>query len=109
VDLRDVTDRFDVVLDTVGNLSIPAGRRLLTPTGVLVLMVAGLGEMIRAHGNVIAGSAPERVADFDALLDLVATGEITVVRDATYDLADIAAAYRQVDSGRKVGNVVVRP
>ena len=109
VDLRGVADRFDVVLDTVGNLSIATGRRLLTPTGKLVLAVASMGETIRARRNVVAGSAPERVADVAYLLDLVVNGAITVVRDQTYDLDDIAAAYRRVDSGHKVGSVVVRP
>ena len=108
-DIADVTDRFDVVLDTVGNLSIDTGRRLLTPTGVLVLAVADLRQTISARRNVVAGSAPERVADFDYLLELVANGDMTVVHDQTYDLDDIAAAYRRVDSGHKVGNVVVRP
>ncbi len=108
-DLTTSAERFDVVLDTVGNLSISTGRRLLSPRGVLVLVVANLGEMIRARGNVVAGSAPERVDDFDLLLQLVANGEITVVHDQTYDLDDIVDAYRRVDGGHKVGNVVVRP
>jgi len=107
-DLTATAERFDVVLDTVGNLSITSGRRLLTPRGVLLLCVASLGDTIRARGNVVAGSAPERVDDFDLLLDLLAGGEITVVHDQTFDLDDIAAAHRRVDSGHKVGNVVVR-
>jgi len=108
-DLAAITERFDVVLDTVGNLTITSGRRLLTPDGVLLLAVAGLGDMIRARGNVAAGSAPERVAHFDVLLGLVANGEITVVHDQTFDLDHIADAHRRVDTGRKVGNIVVRP
>jgi len=108
-DLAATTERFDVVLDTVGNLTITSGRRLLTPDGVLLLAVAGLGDMIRARGNVAAGSAPERVAHFDVLLGLVANGEITVVHDQTFDLDHIADAHRRVDTGRKVGNIVVRP
>lgn len=107
--LTSVRDRFDVVLDTVGNVSIPEARRLLQPSGVALLAVANLGETIRARGNVIAGSAPERVADFEFLLRLVADGELTVVIDQTYDLDDIAEAHRRVDSGRKVGNIVIRP
>lgn len=108
-DLTATDQRFDVVLDTVGNISITSGRRLLNTGGVLLLAVANLGEMIRARGNVVAGSAPERVEDFDFLLQLVADGEITVVHDQTYDLDDIADAHRRVDSGHKLGNVVVRP
>jgi NADPH:quinone reductase-like Zn-dependent oxidoreductase len=108
-DLSAIAERFDVVLDTVGNLTIASGRRLLRDDGTVVLAVASLGETIRARGTVVAGSAPERVADFDFLLALVARGEITVVQDASFDLGRIADAYRRVDSGRKRGNVVVRP
>lgn len=109
VDLTTTAERFDVVLDTVGNLSVSSGRRLLKPEGVLALAVANLAETIRARGNVVAGTAPERVEDFDFLLRLVADGQLTVVHDQTYDLDDIVAAYRRVDTGHKVGNVVVRP
>ncbi|WP_406864320.1 NAD(P)-dependent alcohol dehydrogenase [Streptomyces sp. HUAS MG47] len=108
-DLAGIADRFDVVLDVVGNLSIASGRRLLSPTGVLLLAVAGLGDTVRARGNVVAGPAPERVEDFEFLLRLAVEGAITVVIDRTYPLCDIAEAHRRVDRGRKVGNVVVRP
>jgi NADPH:quinone reductase-like Zn-dependent oxidoreductase len=108
-DLADVVDRFDVVLDAVGNLSIASGRRLLTPEGVLLLAVAGLGDTVRARGNVVAGPAPERIEDFEFLLGLVADGAITVVIDRIHDLQDIAEAHRRVDSGRKIGNIIVRP
>lgn len=108
-DLATVPDRFDVVVDAVGNLGITGGRRLLAPGGVLVLGVAGLGETLRARGNVRAGAAPERAADFAELLALVAAGELEVILDEAVPLTDIATAYRRVDSGRKVGNVVVRP
>jgi NADPH:quinone reductase-like Zn-dependent oxidoreductase len=102
-------DRFDVVLDTVGNLSIASGRRLLSPKGVLVLAVASLGETIRARGTVVAGSAPERADDFAFLLGLVADGTLAVVHDDAFDLDHIVEAHRSVDSGHKRGNVVVHP
>lgn len=108
-ELTETADRFDVVLDVVGNLSIAAGRRLLNPGGVLLLAVADLGDTVRARGNVFAGPAPERVADFEFLLRLAAEGSISVVIDQVYDLCDIAAAHLRVDSGRKIGNIVVRP
>ncbi|WP_331728176.1 NAD(P)-dependent alcohol dehydrogenase [Streptomyces sp. NBC_00158] len=108
-DLSTLPDRFDVVLDTVGNLSIASGRRLLNPGGVLLLAVADLGETVRARGDVVAGTSPERAENFAYLLRLVADGVLTVVIDRTYDLRDIAEAHRRVDSGRKTGNIVVRP
>lgn len=108
-DVGGLAQRFDVVLDTVGNLTAATGRRLLTEGGVLALAVASLGDQIRARGNLVAGSAPERVEDFEYLLQLVAAGDLTVVHDQTFALDDIVEAYRRVDSGHKVGNIVVRP
>lgn len=108
-DLAGSAGRFDVVLDAVGNLSIDSGRRLLRAGGVLLLVVANLAETIRARGNVVAGAAPERVADFELLLRLVASGELTVVLDQVHDLDDITTAHRRIDTGRKVGNILVRP
>lgn len=102
-------ERSDVVLDCVGNLTIATGRRLLAQGGVLVLAVAGLGDMVRARGDVIAASAPERVEDVRFLLGLVASGAIRVVHDAGFDLDGIVDAHRLVESGRKRGNVILRP
>jgi NADPH:quinone reductase-like Zn-dependent oxidoreductase len=108
-DVAATDARFDVVLDCVGNLTIDSGRRLLTDDGVLLLAVASLWGNIRARGNVVAGSAPERVSDIEFLLDLVASGELSVVHDGAFDLEHIVDAYRCVDSGHKRGNVVVHP
>lgn len=107
--LESVAERWDVVLDTVGNVSTPLGRSLLAPGGVLLLAVADLGQTLRARGDVFAGPAPERPEDFTTLLDLVAAGDLRVVVSRTLRLDDIVEAHRLVDSGRKVGNVVVIP
>lgn len=109
--LAEVTERYDVVLDTVGNISPAAGRRLLTETGVLLLAVATLGQTIGAltKGNVKAGPAPEKASIFEELLAMVGAGELEVVLDQVHDLDDIAAAHARVDTGHKVGNVIVRP
>lgn len=109
VDLDAIDDRFDVVLDTVGNLSIGSGRRLLSPGGVLLLPAADLWEMMRARGDVKAGPAPERAAAFAELVGLVAAGDLRVVHDRAYRLDDIVEAHRRVDTGHKVGNVIVHP
>lgn len=104
-----IAERFDVVLDTVGNLTIASGRRLLAPNGVLGLAVAGLWDTVRARGDVVTGSSRERVADFEHLLRLVGDGSLRVVHDGRFDLDHIADAHRRVDGGHKVGNVIVRP
>jgi NADPH:quinone reductase-like Zn-dependent oxidoreductase len=107
-DITNVPERFDVVLDAVGNLSIASGRRLLRDGGVLVLAVASVWDMLRARRGVVVGSGPERAADFAWLLQRVAANELTVVVDRTFPLEHIGDAYRLVDSGHKRGNVLVR-
>lgn len=108
-DVADLAERFDIVFDAVGNLSISSGRRLLRPDGRLVLAVATLGETLRAHGQVIAGPGAERTDDIEFLLRLVAAGELEVVHETALPLTEIVQAHRLVDSGHKRGNVVVRP
>ena len=108
-DVTTLPERYDVVLDTVGTLSAASGRRLLTDGGVLLLVVASLGDMLRVHRDVKAGPAPERVEDVRELLDLVASGRLRVVLDAVLPLDEVVAAHVRVDSGRKVGNLLLHP
>jgi NADPH:quinone reductase-like Zn-dependent oxidoreductase len=107
--LDEITDRYDIVFDTVGNISVSSGRRLLRPGGRLLLAVAGLGETLRAHGQVAAGPAPEDTDDIEFLLRLVAAGELAVVHETVLPLTGIVHAHRLVDSGRKRGNITIRP
>lgn len=108
-DLTKVVDRYDIVLDTVGVLPIAEGLRLLTDDGILALPAADLWQLLRARGRIKAGTSPERAEDMVRLLDFAAAGELVAVIDGVYDLDDIAAAYAKADTGRKVGNVIVRP
>lgn len=108
-DVRSLPERYDVVVDTVGTLGLDAGRRLLTPDGTLLLVVGTLWEALRARGNVRAGTAPDRVAEIETALALVTSGQLEVVIEESFGLDSIVEAHRRVDSGRKVGNVVVLP
>ncbi len=107
--LDRLTDRFDVVFDTVGSIPPARARSLLAPGGRALLAAADLWEILAAHGPVKTGTAPERAADVAYLLDLAAKGHLTTVLDTVGDLADIVELHARVDSGRKVGNVVVTP
>jgi len=107
--LASIKERYDVVLDTVGNLSIRDGRRLLAPGGRLALAVASLGQMLASVvlPDVYSATAAERASDIAALLDYVATGRLRTVIDAIVPLSSIASAHQRVDTGRKIGNLVV--
>lgn len=105
----DLEATYDVVLDAVGNLDRRTGRRLLAPDGVLLLAVAGLVDTVLARGDVRTGPIAEDPADFAWLLERLAAGEMRAVVERTLTLGEIVEAYRLVDSGRKVGNLVLVP
>lgn len=101
-------EKFDVVLDAVGTISPRIAKILLTPRGRAGLMVGTLWEGVTAHKPVITGSATEKKEDIEFLLELTKQGKLKVVIDKIYKLDDIVAAHRHVDSGKKVGNVLIR-
>lgn len=102
-------ERFDVVFDTVGNIRPRLGRSLLTDRGVLLLAVASLGDMLAARGPVKSGPASESRELIATVLQLAADGVLDPVIESSLPLDEIVKAYRRIDSGRKVGNIVVRP
>lgn len=104
-----LTERFDVVFDAVGNVSRSDGLRLAGPTGSVILAVAGLADTITARGRVIAGSAPELRESFAVLLDLVAGGVLDPLVETLGGLDSLPEAHRRIDTGRKVGNLVILP
>lgn len=106
--------RWDVVMDCVGATDYARCRRVLAPGGRLLRVVCGLAGLIaalwqgRLSGHrVIAGVAAERPDDVRLLAELAREGAVRAVIDASMPLSRIAEAHARVDSGRKVGSVVV--
>jgi NADPH:quinone reductase-like Zn-dependent oxidoreductase len=110
---------FDVVVDATGHLSFSAARQLLRPGGAYVssalgrggqnLLLAAVGRMARRAGRRHARfPLPQADASLAAhLVRLMHSGDYRPVVDRTYDFDELREAYAYVDSGRKVGNVVV--
>lgn len=105
--VETLPQRFDAVLDAVGNLRRADGLRLTAPTGLVILAVAGLWDTATARGRVIAGPIPERREDFATILDLVASGDFDPLTEVIGGLDALPEAHRRIDSGRKVGNLVI--
>lgn len=113
-DFTRQNEQWDIILDTVGGASLARCRRVLSPRGRLLLAVAGLQDMLQApfqsksNGVTIeAGTAPARLKDITELQTLCESGAFRPVIDRIYPLARIAQAHARVDTGRKVGSVVV--
>lgn len=110
---------YDVVVAASGHLSFGAARPLLRPGGCYVssdlgrggqnLFLAAIGPVARALGRRhVRFPFPRGSAALAAhLRRLMVCGAYRPVVDRTFDFADLQAAYAYVDTGRKVGNVVV--
>ena len=96
-------------MDAAGTLGLKHGKTLLKPGGKLLLVMASFGDMILSmfSGSAVGGPAAEKQIYIDQLCAMAASGSYKPVIDKVYPFAEIAAAHRHVDSGRKVGNVVV--
>jgi NADPH:quinone reductase-like Zn-dependent oxidoreductase len=113
-DFTTVGERFDVVLDSVGNCSFARCAPLLADNGRLLLVVAGLGQMVgalirpvRSRRRVLCSVAPERAEDLRELARLAETGAYRPLIDSTFPFDRIADAHARVDTQRKRGSVVV--
>lgn len=113
-DLAASGERWDVILDTVGNLSFKRSRHLLNRSGRLMLAVGSLGDLLKgpvqsmtSGFKVSGGPAAERAEDVAALCRLVEMEAYNPIIDSHYALDRIADAHARVDSNRKVGSVVV--
>jgi NADPH:quinone reductase-like Zn-dependent oxidoreductase len=113
--------RYDLILDAVGNHSLSALRRAMTPKGTLVF-VGGtggrvLGPLLRPlRGLVLSRFVGQRMLmflakvtkdDLVALKELIEAGKVTPVIDRTYPLGETPEAIRYLEAGHARGKVVI--
>lgn len=107
-------ERWDVVVDTVGNAAYHRSKAVLNDGGRLLLVLAGLPDMLpslwvpwTSRHRIIAGPVAERREDVLALVELASRGAFKPVIDRCYPFAQMVDAHRYVDSGHKKGSVVI--
>ena len=106
-------ETYDIVFDAVGKLSFARVRRSLKPGGIYVatdgLVNFPLSFLTRWIGSKrVAMSIPDwKKEDVRFLKELVEAGEYRPVIDRRYPLEDVVEATRYVETGQKVGNVVL--
>lgn len=115
----DARDEYELVFDAVGKASFGRVRRSLSRRGVYATTVPGFGLLLAILATRLRRGRRAAVAftglradaakrtDLELLGRLVADGEFVPVIDRVVPITDIAEAYERVDSGRKVGAVVV--
>lgn len=106
-------DAYDVIFDAVGQASFSTCEHLLKQNGRLLLLAAGLPQMLEAirgkrdGKRVFAGPAKETLEHLQTLSAMADAGRYRPVIDQVFPLARIAEAHARVETGRKRGSVVV--
>jgi NADPH:quinone reductase-like Zn-dependent oxidoreductase len=118
-DFTAATERYDLILDNVGNHSMARTRRALAPLGTLISNGGGhadgkLGRTVRAMlaSMVVRQQAAPTVKtqnhdDLVALTALVEAGSVKAVIDRTYPLRQTPEAINHVAAGHARGTVVI--
>ena len=107
---------YDAVLDAVGKSTFGRCRRLLKPHGIYVSselgpkaqnLVLPLVTRVRPGPRVRFPYPHQDRAVVEHVRDLLASGAFVPLIDRTYPLEEIVEAYRYVETGEKIGNVVI--
>jgi NADPH:quinone reductase-like Zn-dependent oxidoreductase len=120
-DFASGAQRYDLVLDTVGNRSLSELRRSLVPKGTLVITGGGGGRWLGPATQVIKAMAlspfvSQRLVavlgtpnskDLGVLKGLIEAGAITPVIDRTHPLREVPDAIRYVETRHARGKVVI--
>ena len=115
-------NRYDLVLDTGGNRSLAALRRVLTPRGTLVLVGGESGDRVigvltrSMRALVLSPFVSQRLRmilsitkdhDLQVLKELIEAGKVTPIIDRMFPLSDVPDAIRYLSAGQAQGKIVI--
>jgi NADPH:quinone reductase-like Zn-dependent oxidoreductase len=123
-DFTKSDQRYDVVLDNVGNRPLNECRRVLTPNGIYVLigggfaneqgLIGGLSKAIDAMllSKFVSQKMGMMLAeinhkDLAFLGDLMQSGKVKPVIDRTYKLSELPQAIEYLEKGHARGKVII--
>jgi NADPH:quinone reductase-like Zn-dependent oxidoreductase len=104
--------RYDLILDTVGNRSVPDLKRALAPGGRAAVtgftsVARLLGVSLRGGKRIAQVQAHVTTRDLELLSELIEAGRLRPRIDRRYRFADIPAAIAYLEQGRARAKVVV--
>jgi NADPH:quinone reductase-like Zn-dependent oxidoreductase len=114
-DFTRSAQRYDLILDNVGNRSVLEYGRVLNPKGIIVIvgfesMTGVIKTMVLSpfvSHKVVSLQANVNRADLNIMRDLMQDGKVTPVIDRSYSLSDVPAAIGYLEKGHARGKVVI--
>jgi NADPH:quinone reductase-like Zn-dependent oxidoreductase len=115
------TQRYDLILDNVGNRSLSECRRALTPNGKYIMIGGPNGTWVRPMDRALKAAFLSRFVSqkltmmlsdptpehWAAMRELLESGKVKPVIDRRYPLSQIAEAMRYLEQGHARGKVIV--
>src|SRR6266704_3238069 len=113
---------YDLILDSIGNHSLSACRRVLNPKGIYVMVGGPAGRwMIGALARVLTALVWSRFVsqklvmcfarpsreDLTVMQELMKAGKVIPVIDRRYKLSEVPEAIRYLEEGHARGKVVI--
>jgi NADPH:quinone reductase-like Zn-dependent oxidoreductase len=120
-DFTEGAQRYDLILDNVGNRSLLENRRVLKPKGKYIMVGGPSGRWIDPLPRALDAFLLSRFVsqdmtmflaelnkeDLTILRDLMQAGKVTPVIDRRYPLSEVPEAIRYLEAGHARGKVVV--
>lgn len=120
-DFTATTRRYDFVFDAVGKRSFMECKDILKPNGIYIstelgkrgdniwrALFAPLLKFFHGGRRVLFPLPSTKYDDILYIRSLAEQGIFKPLIDREYKLDDIVSAHRYVDSGQKIGNVIIR-
>jgi NADPH:quinone reductase-like Zn-dependent oxidoreductase len=120
-DFTKGAERYDLILDNVGNHSMLESRRALNPKGKYIMVGGPSGRWIDPLPRVVNAFVVSRFVsqdmsmflaelkkdDLTTLRDLMQAGKVRPVIDRQYKLSEVPEAVRYLEQGHARGKVVI--
>lgn len=120
-DYTDSGEKYDLIIDNVGNHGLLANRSVLTADGILVIVGGAKGNWIAPIMGPIKAMllspfvdqelalilAELHQSDLNVFSDLMQSGDVTPVIDRTYPLQELSQAIAYSEEGRARGKIIV--
>ena len=118
-DFTKLDQEWDIIFDTVGKSTFSICKPVLSPNGYYLSTVPTCetavqmlwtslknGKKARLSATGLRPAA-DQIKDMEFLKDLIESGKLRIIIDRSYPLDQIAEAHRYVETGHKIGNVVI--
>ncbi|WP_298879839.1 NAD(P)-dependent alcohol dehydrogenase [uncultured Polaribacter sp.] len=114
-DFTKSTNKYDIIYDSVGTLSYKNCKDVLTPKGIFMTPVLSFGtlwhSMINYKKVKFAATGLKKTEElkrlFEDLVSLFKDDKLHTNIDKSYKLSNIIEAHEYLETGRKVGNIVI--